>query len=572
MRREPAAAAAEEVSSLASTQRLASRLAASYREHVNSGDFESDYHQRHPKPKALLWAGLALLPLLPVGLALIGSYLVKTRAIRRGLGLERLIAESGQVLLTCPLGFDDGSSGPTRTPVPGVVLGSFDQRNSPEQLQSIAAKLLARSQPAAQRGPGSVPVLDGSHHDQRRRAVSPKFAGAQSVFLFDVMADPGDLRTIDRMLTTAKEAQAIPCVVTGVESGHTRVLPSSAVGPAMTIRAPQAAAPRTRAAGNASSPVEGQLRWIQIGKTATSDGSFLAFDPCSYYPDPHPPADAEGLLLLDGQPGPATIAVKCRSAGTNVEMVASVRLLFSDTEPTSREKVGSVAVDSGRMAIGPFSDLLASWQVGGPLSRSAIVPSLRRIPRMSAGPGDRMSPRARVAASAAEALEAAGFELEAGKRSYHFSHELRRDEVDRCNALIRRSGITDVTAHNTMFGGESDERLVKAAGILEDAGFPIEVSSIQYFFVAPLNDDDIGRANQILRQAKIPASVSTTKHQTLAELEAQIRQTGFARLPSEGKPFVVAFPSGLANASYSWFRLLNGRTLIGYRCDMTEGA
>jgi hypothetical protein len=127
-----------------------------------------------------------------------------------------------------------------------------------------------------------------------------------------------------------------------------------------------------------------------------------------------------------------------------------------------------------------------------------------------------------------------------------------------------------VTVNNTMFGGGSEEQLLRAAGVLQNGGFPVEVSSVQYSFVSPLNDDDIGRANQILRQEKIPASVSTTRHHTLAKLEAQIDRAGFARLPVDGAPFVLAFPSSWAGPSYSWFRLLDGRTLVGYRCQVNE--
>lgn len=538
-------------------QKLNQKLAELYREHVLTSQFEDEFFSRHPKPKGLLWAGLVMLPLVPISLGLLAVYALKALKIRRALELERFIAASGQVLMTCPIHIAKPAVDSATKMVPTVVLGSFDADGSLGELMEVGDRIVREESPTA-----------GSFQDQSRRKVSSNVAGDIAAYLFDVTVDSDDLDVLGRLLSGSGQSTLIPCIATMGDTGHIRQLPRSLVETTVVTQRPTATPPLSGRRDLSDSSDSGRSRWFQLGKVATSDGRFLIFDPGHYYPDPNPPEDSAAQLLFEGPPGPAVIAIKCLSSETMVQTVTSVRLLFSDSASTSQENAGVVTVDSGQMAVAPFRGLSDSWQVGGPRSRSAIVPSLRRIAHQSADPGDRMSPRARVATQAAQVLGDAGYELETGKRSYHFSHELTPEEITRCNAVLAGSGVKGVTAYNTMFGGGSDEELLLAAGFLEDAGFPVETSSIQYLFVDPLSDDDIGRANHVLRQSKVPASVSTSLHQTLAEISEQIDQTGFGRLPSRGRPFVVAFPSGWGHSSFKWYKLLDRGSLVGYRCDL----
>jgi len=569
--------AVEEVSGMhlspESARRYTEELTKLYREYVSSEHFEETFDQQHPKPKTLLWAGLLLLPLLPVGLGLIGLYLVKMRKLRRAAELERSIADTGYVILTIPLRIDEQAFDHPPHTASAIVLGTFNPAATPKSLAEIAAKIPDGSTPLKASSAtleNASPSPIGPHLDRRRRPVSSDYSGPVTAYLFDLTVHRDDFDALGRLQTSPGESIVIPCIATAGKDGHIRQLPRAVFGPAVVTARLPTTSPESRNAKSSADAGAARLRWLQLGRFATSDGRFLVFDPGHYYPDPNPLDDATTQLLLEGRPGPVQIAIKCLSAEATVRGVAGVRLLFSDATPTSREKVGTVDIESERLAIAPFGDLADNWDVGGPRSQSSIVPSLRRIAHMEVSTRERMSPRARIATDAARVLGDAGFGLDSGKRSYNFSRQLSPEEVEHCNALLTGSGIDRVTAYNTTFGGGSDEQLMRAAGVIEDEGFPVEVFSIQYRFDQPLSDDDIGRANQLLRRAKIPASVSTTLHQTLAELEDQIDRSGVGRLPAKGKPIVMAFPTGWKRGSYPWYRLLDGDTLVGYRCDLIE--
>jgi hypothetical protein len=318
-------------------------------------------------------------------------------------------------------------------------------------------------------------------------------------------------------------------------------------------------------------PTDGQTaeyRWFELGKIVTGDGKLLAFDPGTYYPDPNPPDEGSPEVLLEGAPGPARLSIKCLTRDGIVRRVAIARLLYSDTPPSSREPVGTVTVETSRMALAVFADLENRWRVGGPLSRSSVVPSTRRSAHGAESIEGHMSPRARTAQRAAEVLAEGGFDLEMARASYHFSRDLAPSEVDRCNQLLKAAGIDTVNAVPSMFGGGTADELRRAAEVLRDEGYPVELFSIQYDFRVPLSDDGIARANQLLRRQKIPAAVSTPVHQTRAEIQEQMEQTGVGRLTSDGKRFLVTFPAGMKEGRFTWDRLLDGGNLVGFECTM----
>ncbi len=109
----------------------------------------------------------------------------------------------------------------------------------------------------------------------------------------------------------------------------------------------------------------------------------------------------------------------------------------------------------------------------------------------------------------------------------------------------------------------------RAAELLSENGFKMKHDhDWNHKFVEPLSDQEIRRANDILRVAGMRASVNTFVHHSTTIIRQQITDSHIAILDGKSCPYLVAFMSGWGDGTYEWFALRSGEKVVGFISEL----
>lgn len=114
-----------------------------------------------------------------------------------------------------------------------------------------------------------------------------------------------------------------------------------------------------------------------------------------------------------------------------------------------------------------------------------------------------------------------------------------------------------------------------AIELLTASGFKLKreerVASVSFVFDGPLTDEDIARANKVLKDAGNDEQVNVIQPHSLALVEDGLKGSFVVGLKDErGSPFLYAFETGFGDGIYWWDALKCGEEVVGYACNFLE--
>jgi hypothetical protein len=114
---------------------------------------------------------------------------------------------------------------------------------------------------------------------------------------------------------------------------------------------------------------------------------------------------------------------------------------------------------------------------------------------------------------------------------------------------------------------ERADRVQRAVRDLSSAGFVTKPNEIGvHCFSQPLSDEEIRRADAVIKNAVGDGFVNTVRHQSGAQILKQLETGPIALLDDSSNPYLIAFTPGWGDGTYDWYSLEDQGTRVGFYC------
>jgi len=117
---------------------------------------------------------------------------------------------------------------------------------------------------------------------------------------------------------------------------------------------------------------------------------------------------------------------------------------------------------------------------------------------------------------------------------------------------------------------ERADRVQRAVRALTSAGFVTKLDQMGvHCFAQALSDEEIERANAVIKNAVGDGFVNTVRHQSGAHLLKQLETGYIALLDDRSNPYLIAFAPGWGDGTYDWYSLEDKGALVGFYCQFS---